>query len=193
MSHIDFCISHEIFVKLQAGDEQAFELIYNKFYGPLFKKVNSLCKNEDISNEIIQETFTQFFLNKSKIKEAEGVYAYLYTVSRRFAISSFRKSVVQANYQSYISKTFIEADSETFQSIIEKDLYKNLHHLIDELPEQQGKVFKMNKLEEMSYKEIANSIGTSAHTVRNQIASATKIIRLRMSKLLILLFFILFF
>lgn len=187
MSPINLCISQELFMQLQSGDEQAFEHVYYQYYAPLFNKVNYLCRDEELTHEIIQETFVQFFLNKQKITDVQGVYAYLYTVSRRLAISAFRKSVVRAAYQSYIANTFIEANDETYRAVEEKDLSTQLHHLIEELPEQQGKVFKMNKLENMSYKEIADTIGVSTHTVRNQIASATKILRFKIGKLLILL------
>lgn len=188
MSPID-CISQELFVQLQTGDGQAFEQVYYRYYDRLFNKVNSLCKDGELAHEIIQETFVQFFLNKHKIADVQGIYAYLYTVSRRLAISAFRKAVVRAAYQTHISHTFVEADEDTYQTVIDKDLSRQLHNLIEELPDQQGKVFKMNKLEDMSYKEIAEAIGVSTNTVRNQIASATKIIRLRMGKLLVLLLF----
>lgn len=187
MSRIDLCISQELFIQLQTGDEQAFEQVYYLYYDTLFKKVNNLCKEEELSHEIIQETFVQLFLNKQKIDDAQGIYAYLYTVSRRFAISAFRKSVVRASYQAHISNTFSEAHEDTYSGVVDKDLSRQLHDLIEELPEQQGKVFKMNKLEDMSYKEIAESIGVSTNTVRNQIASATKIIRFKMGKLLLFL------
>lgn len=190
MNLIDIGISQEVFERLQKGDEQAFEQVYHHYYKLLFKKINSLSKDPDLSHEIIQETFVQLFLNKYKIQDPQGIFPYLYTVSRRFAISAFRKSVVRTEYQDYISQTFEEANEDVHLTAMNNDISSQIQDIIEELPEQQGKVFKMNKLEDMSYKEIAASMGVSPNTVRNQIASATKIIRFKVSKLLLLLPFL---
>ncbi|WP_430981279.1 sigma factor-like helix-turn-helix DNA-binding protein [Sphingobacterium faecium] len=57
-------------------------------------------------------------------------------------------------------------------------------------PTQQQKIFRMNKLDELSYKEIAAEIGVSKHTVRNHLATACNFVRLKLDKILYLLFFI---
>jgi len=63
-----------------------------------------------------------------------------------------------------------------------------LTQVIEQLPKQQRLVYKMNKFEDKSYDEIARDIGLSKNTVRNHIASATKIVRFKLSNLLLLIF-----
>ncbi|ERJ60911.1 RNA polymerase sigma factor [Sphingobacterium paucimobilis] len=192
MAIAGFKITAKEFEQFRDGDEQVFESVYHAYYKTLFTKINNLCNDTELSNEVIQETFIQLFINKEKIKEPEALYPFLYTVSKRMAISAFRKSVVRMQYQEYLQYTFEESSEARGLSILDDDMTSRIHEMIDELPTEQKKVFKMNKIEEMSYKEIAESVGVSPHTVRNQIANATKLIRLKVSKMLFLSLFLLF-
>ncbi|NGM90421.1 sigma-70 family RNA polymerase sigma factor, partial [Parapusillimonas sp. SGNA-6] len=70
-----------------------------------------------------------------------------------------------------------------------REIWDVLQMSIDELPERQKQVYTMNKLEDKSYQEIADDLGLSRSTVKNQIITATKIIRLKLSKYHLLLFF----
>ncbi|MFD1771605.1 RNA polymerase sigma factor [Sphingobacterium suaedae] len=188
-----FTITVTAFEQLQSGDEQAFESVYHAYHPLIFANVNRLCNDTELSIEIVQETFVQLFLHKGKLGEPEALYPFLYTVSKRLAISAFRRSVVRIKYEQYLKHTFKEESQESESLIFKNDLSIKLQELINELPDQQRKVFKMNKLDDMSYKEIADLMGVSPHTVRNQIASATRIIRLKVDKLLFLLLFLKFF
>ncbi|GAA4519395.1 hypothetical protein GCM10023173_22260 [Sphingobacterium thermophilum] len=91
-------------------------------------------------------------------------------------------------YQEYLEKYYDERDQHLLESIVSKDLSTKIHDVMDTLPEKQAKVFKLNKIEDLSYREIAEKLGVSPNTVRNQIAIATKIIRLKVNKLLTILF-----
>jgi len=53
-----------------------------------------------------------------------------------------------------------------------------LHQEINKLPPQCQKVFKMNRFEQLKYKEIAIRLNLSERTVENHIATALKLLRL---------------
>lgn len=171
----------------QQGDERVFECVYNTYFDIVLEKVYRLCHDVSVAEGIVQESFVQLFLNREKLKDPEGIYPYLYTVSRRLAISHFRKKIHQEQYQEYCADIWTESTHESQKRIEDKNLMDVLQKAIDELPRQQGLVYRMNKLEDKSYREIAETIGLSKNTVRNHIANASKVIRLKLHNLLILL------
>ena len=179
-------LTKEEFLSFQKGDEHVFEYVYNIYFDVVIQKVYRLCSDIAVAEEIVQESFVHLFFYKEKLVDAEGIYPYLYTVSKRLAISHFRKKINQEQYQDYYAYIWEESTDEGQRRIEEKDLQHIIQNAIDELPKQQRLVYRMNKLEDKSYHEIADTVGVSKNTVRNQIASASKIIRLKLSNLLFL-------
>lgn len=183
-------LTEEEFLSFQEGDEHLFEYVYKVYFDMVIKQVYRLCKEVAVAEEITQESFVQLFLHKENLKDAAGIYPYLYVVSKRLAISHFRKKVNQEEYETYCANSWEESTDENQKRIEDRDLSVMIQHVINELPQQQRIVYQMNKLEDKSYHEIAHIVGLSKNTVRNHIATATKIIRLKLNNLLFLLFFI---
>ena len=67
-------------------------------------------------------------------------------------------------------------DEETDLGVFE-DRKEKLYNFINQLPEQQQKIFTLHKLENLSYKEIAEITDLSEKTIANHIYLASKFIR----------------
>lgn len=188
MKFIENQLSSDEFLRFQSGDEHIFEEIYSRYYDVIVQKVYRLCRDMEATEDIVHEAFVQLFLNKTKLMDAAGIYPYIYVVTKRLAISHFRKQVIRTEFQEQFSLDWKEQTDECQDNIDAKDLNKMLTQVIEQLPTQQRLVYKMNKFEDKSYDEIARDIGLSKNTVRNHIASATKIVRFKLSNLLLLIF-----
>jgi RNA polymerase sigma-70 factor (ECF subfamily) len=81
-----------------------------------------------------------------------------------------------------------EAGQALAQQLDYRELQQELEKIIGELPEQQQRIYRLNKLEDHSYQDIAEQVGLSKNTVRNHLALASKFVRLRLDK--IFLFFL---
>ena len=53
--------------------------------------------------------------------------------------------------------------------------------IVDGMPEQCRKVFKLSRYEEMKYSEIAAQLGISVNTVENQVSKALRILRTQLN------------
>jgi len=63
----------------------------------------------------------------------------------------------------------------------EKEFHQKLVHSIEQLNENERLVFMMSRLEDLSYKEIANQLSTSQKTVEKRMHSALKFLHDRLS------------
>lgn len=193
MSSSKLILTKQEFLSFRRGDERVFEYVYHLYFDVILQKVFRLCSERTVAEEIVQESFIRLFLNKARLDSAEGIYPYLYTVSRHLAISYFRKKVSVLKYEGYLAQHWDEATGEAERGLENSDLIEVLQAAIDELPTQQRLVYTMNKLEDKTYHEIAEQVGISKHTVRNHIASATKSIRLKLGNLFFLVSVLNFF
>ncbi|MEO0731220.1 MAG: sigma-70 family RNA polymerase sigma factor, partial [Bacteroidota bacterium] len=57
------------------------------------------------------------------------------------------------------------------------ELRQRIHRAIDRLPERCRLVFTMSKLEDMSHRDIADSLDISTKTVENQMTRAYRFLR----------------
>jgi len=68
------------------------------------------------------------------------------------------------------------------QDMEEAELKQRLDQAIQSLPEKCRIVFMLNRMDEMSYAEVADHLNISVKTVENQIGKALKLLRLAVSQ-----------
>lgn len=178
------------FNRFKLGDERAFYKIFEYYKPILFRRLCRLCPSQVEAEEILQEIFIQLFVKRHEIPDVKAIYPFLFIVAKRMAISTFRKEVVRQQFQINQYTQWDEAHDQLEKQIEDKDLIVFLNTVVDQLPPQQQLIFRMSKIDELSYSEISDQIGISKNTVRNHLVAAYNFVRLRLENILFLIFFI---
>ncbi|SFS97968.1 RNA polymerase sigma factor [Sphingobacterium wenxiniae] len=176
-------LSDREFIQFIAGNQEVFRKIFDSYHRRLYSFVFSFTKSHHDTEEIIQDTFVTLYTNRENLRDATGIYPYLFVVAKRLLISEFRKKVVRSKYQHYIAFHWSESTTNTQDQLAERELSSTLDNLIAKLPKKEQQVYKLNKLEGMSYQEIAEKCGQSKNTVKNQIIAASKKLRWKLDKI----------
>ena len=103
--------------------------------------------------------------------------------------------VVEKKYATNYSVQNSVSDNSTQKQIFFNDLKTSLNRIVDKLPEQQSRIFKLSRFDGFSNKEIATKLGISLRTVENLLFRASKFVKKQLEdeKLLILLGIISYF
>lgn len=161
-----------LFAKIAASDEAAFESIFDKYTLILYPYLVDLTKNEADAKEIIQEIFLKCWIKRETLADIENPGGWLYTIAANEAYLHFRK---EATYSQHI-KILTEETTPDLDDIHEASDSREVRTLIQEavgqLPLRRRQIFQMSRLEGYSRKEIAETLGISENTVRNQLADA---------------------
>lgn len=177
------------FILFKEGCTTAYRLVFDHYSQVLYRYVYAVTKDKFESEDVIQDTFIQLFLHKNKIETAAHIYPYLFVVAKRILLMRFRKKVVQAKYDSYMQSQ-TEGEYRATEEVVH---FKELNHILasvqQQLPAAEKEVFHLSKTLGMTYDEISNLKGISRNTVKNQIISATKKVRMQLKKYYFLLFF----
>lgn len=185
----------ELVERLQKGDVEAFDLIYEKYSGKLYAFGLKYLRSTAEAEELVQSVFLKLWENYRNLKKESSFKSYLFTIAYNDICKLFRKR----NYwQKFIADTLYEksqASSEIEESIDYQSVLKRVQQIVDKLPERQKTIFLKSRQENKSTKEIAEEVGLSPGTVDNYISEALKFIRsrLRNENLPVLLVFSLFF
>jgi RNA polymerase sigma-70 factor (family 1) len=166
----------QLFLQVSAGDERAFEALFNTFLPKLYPFIIKFTKSEQAAQEIIQETFIRVWLSRDKLSEIDNPGGWLFKVASNECYSYLRKSVLN---NKFFNPLTIEPDpiNTTQESFALKELNRLIGEAIDKLPAQRKKIYNMSRAEGKSIPEIAAILNISPNTVKNALVASLKFIR----------------
>jgi RNA polymerase sigma-70 factor (family 1) len=185
----------ELVERLQKGDVEAFDLIYEKYSGKLYAFGLKYLKSTDEAEELVQSVFLKLWENYKNLKKGTSFKSYLFTIAYNDICNLFRKRKYLQRFISDYAAENSHSSSEAEDSIDYRSVLERVQQIINKLPERQKTIFIKSRLEGKSTKEIAEEIGLSPGTVDNYISESLRFIRSRINKenLPMLLLFSLFF
>lgn len=178
-------MTDEQLVKAYAqGNNEAFDALLKRHQDRVFNYILRLIKNEDLANDIFQETFVKAILTikQGRYTENGRFPAWISRIAHNLIIDYYRQEKSE-NLQSADSddlnllnrKELCEATIEDI--IINEQILQDVKYLIQELPELQREVLEMRYYQNLSFKEIAEKTGVSINTALGRMRYA--IINLR--------------
>jgi RNA polymerase sigma-70 factor (family 1) len=167
----------ELVKRLQNGDLEAFDLIYEKYSGKLYAFGLKYLRSTAEAEELVQSVFLKVWEKHKTLKKDSSFKSYLFTIAYNDICKLFRKrSYQQKFFEDFLyekSQSFSEIeDSIHYQSVLERVL-----QIVDKLPERQKNIFLKSRQEGKTTREIAEEVGLSPGTVDNYISETLKFIR----------------
>lgn len=184
MSSSDKNIDIVLFENTKDGCKKSFQKLFEIYYSDLVRFANIYLHDNDHSEEVVQEFFTQFWVNKTQIEIKTSLKSYLYKSIRNRSFNFLRDKRNDLSVDedlSVINKIVIHEDIHEFDFELMKSCITTA---IDELPEKCGQIFRLSREENLSYKEISDKINVSHKTVENQMGIALKKLRSKLKPLL---------
>ncbi|MDE3214356.1 MAG: RNA polymerase sigma-70 factor [Bacteroidota bacterium] len=167
----------ELLEQLIKGDAESFRQIYEFYQGRVFLFAFRLTKSKSEAEEVVQEVFVKLWERREKIKIEKNFNAYLLTITKNLVIDNLKKASRDRNLQAKIYKNIQSLQDHSVDELIKKELERLQRQAIAKLSPRMRQVFLLSREEELTYEEIANRLGVSRNTVRNQVSEALKTIR----------------
>lgn len=168
-------ISKELLEKLKKGDDEAFEELYNSYREPALRFCNSILKDTEESENIIQEVFIKIWNRRSTINPELNFTSYLFTIIKN-RVFDYLKEIKK---NEFLREKFWEKVME-YQAIdndVKEERFAKVKEAVENLSEKRKIIIKLNYEEGKSYEEIANQLNISKNTVKNQLVKAKQVIR----------------
>lgn len=162
---------------LKAGDEQAFEQVYQHFSARLYGNLLKIVKSEEIARELLQELFLKVWEKRDQINPDKPFRAYLFRIAENLAYDFFRKAARDKKLQARLVAKGIGSYSHVEEMLINKEYNGLLQQAIDALPPRRRQIFRLCKLDGKSYEEAAVQLGLSTSTINDHIVKAIRFIR----------------
>ncbi|MCM1319738.1 MAG: sigma-70 family RNA polymerase sigma factor [Muribaculaceae bacterium] len=165
-------MTDEQLVKAYAqGNNDAFDTLLQRHQDRVFNYILRIVKNEDVANDIFQDTFVKAITNirKGKYTDNGKFPAWITRIAHNLIIDFYRQEKSE-NLQScdmddvdLLNRK--ELSEDTIEDIlIDAQIKDDVRMLVEELPESQREVLMMRYYRNMSFKEIAETTGVSINT-----------------------------
>lgn len=151
-----------------------FKSIFDQYYTPIKNFLYYKSGDVDLSEDITQDVFMKLWDKREDVQQ-ETVKSYLYTIANNMLLNKIRHDKVVLSFAEK-NKNQQEEQSPEF-TLEEKEFKEELERVIGAMPEKQREVFLMNRIEEMTYKDIADSLQLSVKAVEKRMHGALAHIR----------------
>ncbi len=167
--------------QLNRGNEQAFDRIYKTYSPRVFAFATSLLKDKDEAEEVVQEVFIKVWNKRGELSVNGSFESFLFTMTKNDVLNRIRKTDYHRVFVEY-KKSNPEPDPELNAEIHYRELESVYSKAIDKLSPRKKEIFLLKQKYALSHDEIAQKLGLSAKTVRNQIDAASAEIKQLISR-----------
>lgn len=163
------------------GNEKGLKIIFSRFYRPLCYYAFKLTQDAALAEELAQDVFVALWERRESfyVSEEAMLKSWLYATLRNKAIDHFRKvkrmRVGMEGLQRGGAEEVVTRNALTH--LIETETVHRMLRTLELLPPRCREVFRLYYLKGFSYEEIAQEMGITERTARNQKVRAVKLIK----------------
>lgn len=156
---------------IQNGDRKAFEEVFGLYHERIYFYVLSKTSSAWLAEEATQLAFIKLWQYRHSLSPEMDLWPQLFRMARSCMIDLVRsqqriRRVLQAQSSAGDSTT------QAWDQVLENDVYHRLLAIVEKMPPVRQKVFKMSRLQGMTYSEIAMELSISIKTVEAHMAKA---------------------
>ncbi len=172
----------ELILRLQRGDEWAFQLMVRRFRTKIFSIAFGITLDTEESQDIMQEVFLQVYRTIGDFRGDASLATWLQRITvnrslnwkRRWA-RRFKWLHVSTDSTDGLPAAEPESDLPSPETrVANAQTRQQIDKALKMLPEQARTIFVLRELEGLAYEEIAAAIGIKLGTVRSRLFHARK-------------------
>lgn len=185
LNHREFT-EEELIRGLRDGSQVAFETIYKQYWHRLYMTAYSKVESHAEAEEIVQNIFSTLW-EKRQALLITNLGGYLQISVRNRIINHIRGRITQRKYWEYY-KNYIPTDREsTADTVMYDDLAEAVEVAVNRLPEKSRQVFRLNRLEGKSIREIANLMKLSEKAIEYHLTKSIKELKVHLKDFILAL------
>lgn len=153
------------------GEAEAFDCLLARHQDRLFQHILYAAHDEDLANDIFQETFVKAILSlrKGNYVEQGQFFAWLSRIAHNLVLDHFKTQRGQCSYDEDGQEFADETSSQLAcvgreEEMIRMESIEMVQKWITLLPDEQREVVKMRFYQEIPFKEIAEKTGVGIST-----------------------------
>jgi RNA polymerase sigma-70 factor (ECF subfamily) len=151
-----------------------FQRAFSDWYVPVRNFIYFRCGDMELAEDLTQDSFVKLWESRYRV-ERTTLKAYIYKIAQNQTINYQKRQQLFYKFQKQGTN---DRDYDTPEKMVEMNEYEDrLQDVIAMLPDGGREVFLMNRLEDLTYQEIADRLGLSVKAIEKRMSKVLQIFR----------------
>ncbi len=171
-----------VMVRYREGDVRAFELLYARHKGPLYRYLQRTCKSQEAASDLFQEVWGKLIASRERYEPRALFTTFLYRIAHNCAMDHFRRAarVHERSTQDVdeVAEELPGREHDRPESVAsEVQLRADFRRALVALPPEQRDVFVLYEESGLSLEEIGKVTGVAMETAKSRLRYAVAKLR----------------
>lgn len=165
-----------------AGDTKSFSCLYNLYNRSIYTFILKYVHSVPLAEDLTQEVFLKIWENRFKLNHIQSFKAYLFVTARNHTLNSLKVIFKSEVAMGEVMTSFINARSETEETISDKEYLEFLQRALNKLPKRTREIFMLCREQGRTYEEVAKALNISRNAVKNHMVQSMKVLSISVEK-----------
>jgi len=173
-----------LMLRYRGGDSTAFEELYTRHKGALYRYLVRQCRQPAVAEELFQDIWMNLIRARERYEVRAKFTTYLYSMAHNRVIDFYRRqaSSLPLSYDDdpedpLVDRLSADGKDEPLNVAQRQELSRRLFAALDTLPEAQREAFLLREETGMSVEEIAAATGVNMETAKSRLRYAVAKLR----------------
>lgn len=166
------------------GEMRAFETLYARHRGPLYRFVLRSIRNRALADELYQEVWSRVVAARARYRPQAKFSTWLLQIAHNLMIDHFRRQRPQAGAEEtelVLASLDAPEHERPDQQLSEFEQRRRIELALEELPPEQREAFLLRAEQELGIEEIAEVAGVGRETAKSRLRYALAKLRERLA------------
>lgn len=172
----------ELMLAYAAGDVTAFQTLYSRHRGPLFRHLHRQLRDQGLAEEFFQDTWQRVITARDRYRPEARFATWLYQIAHNRVTDHWRAKQHRPTAPDDAAELAERVpDPETPERALSAfEERRRLQRALEELPDDQREVVVLRLEQELSLEEIGEITGVGRETVKSRLRYAMDKLRARL-------------
>ena len=157
----------------------AFRQVYHQFYKKLLQFAFIPTKNKEAAEELVEDVFIKIWKNRQHAEAIRNLKVYLYTATKNTCLNYLSSKANDSINKPFDAINVVLSEPVCPEQLfIYRETFAKIKNAIETLPPRCKMIFKLIREDGLKYKEVAEILNVSPHTVDAQMTIAIRRIAL---------------
>ena len=161
--------------QIAKGNEQAFEMLYQRHSKKLFGYAYHILKNKQTAEDVLQETFLTIWQKSNRYRGEGRVVAWLFGITHNLALKAYNQKSTEFIPETYPTTQNIENQITT--QILAEHNKQLLNQAMQQLTVEHRTILQLVFYEKMSMNEVSQICQIPVGTVKSRLNYAKQVLK----------------
>jgi RNA polymerase sigma-70 factor (ECF subfamily) len=172
----------DLMLRYANGEAQAFDLLYARHKGPLYRYLLRQCRDRAVADDLFQDVWDRVIRNRKHYQVRAKFATFLYRIAHNCAVDQFRLRARRRDDQSDpvedSSESLVAPDTERpDRQFADAQFRDAFQRALDSLPDEQRAVFLLYEESGLGLDEIGEITGVGMETAKSRLRYAVSKLR----------------